>query len=260
MGAGVTMRSRTIAFVSACQLLLSLAGPGQAAGQSPCTCEPAGEPSRLEIKWVRDSAEYVALVRQVYRQATGAVRAALERRGPGRDWGVVLDIDETALDNSVYQLERAAYGTPFDDVSWNAFVRRMQSPAVPGVVDFVNAVRAAGGRVTWISNRDDATREETRQNMAHVGLWNEDDRLCLQTEKAYTKAIRRREVSTGTGACAWAGRPVEVLAFVGDQVGDFPAAGEDLPDAGRDEALGTRFFLLPDPMYGSWTTRVTRDK
>jgi predicted secreted acid phosphatase len=136
----------------------------------------------------------------------------------------------------------------------------MQSPAVPGAVDFVNAVRVAGGHVTWISNRDDATREETRQNLAHVGLWSDDDRLCLYTEKAYTKAVRRREVSTGTGTCAWPGRPVDVLAYVGDQVGDFPAAGEDLPDAGRDEALGTRFFLLPDPMYGSWTTRVTRDR
>jgi 5'-nucleotidase (lipoprotein e(P4) family) len=254
------MRSRTIAFAAACQLLLSLAGLGVAAGQAPCNCEPPAEPAHLEIKWVRDSAEYAALVRQVYRQATGAVRAAVERLGSGRDWGVVLDIDETALDNSVYQLERAAYGKPFDEPSWNAFVRRMQSPALPGVVDFVNAVRAAGGHVAWISGRDDATREETRRNLAHGGLWNDDDRLCLQTEKAYTKAVRRREVSTGTGACAWPGRPVEVLAYLGDQVGDFPAAGEDLPEAGRDEAFGTRFFLLPDPMYGWWTTRVTRDK
>jgi len=254
------MLTRIIHCAAASQVLLFLAGGGVAAGQSPCDCEPPAEPSHLEIKWVRDSAEYAALFRQVYRQATGTVRLAAERRGPGRDWAVVLDIDETALDNSVYQLERAAYGKPFDEVSWNAFVRRMQSPAVPGVVDFVNAVRAAGGHVTWISGRDDATREATRRNLAQAGLWNDDDRLCLQTEKAYTKAVRRREVSTGTGACAWAGRPVEVFAYMGDQMGDFPAAGEDLPDAGRDEAFGTRFFLLPGPMYGWWTTRVTRDR
>lgn len=254
------MLNRIIHRAAACQVLFFLAGGGAAAGQSPCNCEPPAEPSHLEIKWVRDSAEYAALFRQVYRQATVAVRLAAERRGPGHDWAVVLDIDETALDNSVYQLERAAYGKPFDEVSWNAFVRRMQSPAVPGVVDFVNAVRAAGGHVTWISGRDDATREATRQNLAQAGLWNDADRLCLQTEKAYTKAVRRREASTGTGACAWAGRPVEVFAYMGDQMGDFPAVGEDLPDAGRDEAFGTRFFLLPGPMYGWWTTRVTRDR
>ena len=251
---------RTTCCAVACQVLLVLVGAGMAAGQSPCACEPPGEPTHLEIKWVRDSAEYVALVRQVYRQAALAVRDAVDRRGPGRAWGVVLDVDETALDNSVYQLERAAYGKPFDDESWNAFVRRVQSPAVPGAAGFVGAVRAAGGHVAWISNRDDVTREETRRNLASVGLWSDDDRLCLFTEKAYTKAVRRREVSTGSGACSWPGRPVEALAYVGDQLGDFPAAGEDLPDAGRDEALGTRFFLLPDPMYGSWTTRVTRDK
>lgn len=254
------MRSRAISIATAGVLLLFVGGAGVAAGQAPCSCEPPREPSHLEIKWVRDSAEYAALVRQVYRQATSAVRAAAQQRASGRDWGVVLDIDETALDNSVYQLERAAYGKPFDDASWNDFVRRMQSPAVPGVAQFVAAVRAAGGRVAWISNRDDVTREETRRNMVHVGLWGDDDRLCLQTERAYTKAVRRREVSTGTGACGWPGRPVEVLGYVGDQLGDFPAAGEDVPDAGRDEAMGTRFFLLPDPMYGSWTTRVTRDK
>jgi 5'-nucleotidase (lipoprotein e(P4) family) len=252
--------SRVVRCAVAALVLPPLAGAGLAAAQAPCNYAPPAEATRLEVKWVRDSAEYVTLFRQVYRQATAAVRAGAERRGSARDWAIVMDIDETALDNSVYQLERAAYGKPFDDVSWNAFVRRKESPAVPGVVDFVNAVRAAGGRVTWISGRDDATREETKQNLAHVGLWHDEDRLCLQTEKAYTKAVRRREVSTGTGACAWPGHPVEVVAYVGDQVGDFPAAGEDLPDAGRDEAFGTRFFLLPDPMYGSWATRVTRDK
>jgi len=223
--------------------------------------EPRHDADHLEVKYVRDSLEYAVLVRQVYRQATQAVRAGAPAKGPARPWAVVLDVDETALDNSVYQLERAAYDLPFDDESWNAWVRRAQAPAVPGVAEFIAAVRAAGGSVAWITNRDDVVREETRRNLAAVGLWDDADRLCLKTtDPAYTKGVRRREVATGQGACAWQGRPTEVRAFVGDQVGDFPAEGEDSPDAGREEAFGTRFFLLPDPMYGGWTTRVTRDR
>ena len=41
----------------------------------------------------------------------------------GAVWAVVLDLDETVLNNQTYQLERAAYQAPFDTDSWNAWVR-----------------------------------------------------------------------------------------------------------------------------------------
>jgi 5'-nucleotidase (lipoprotein e(P4) family) len=220
-------------------------------------CPPA-EPGRLEVKYVRDSAEYGTLTRQVYRQAAGAVVAARAGLPAGRPWAVVIDVDETALDNSVYELERTAYGLRFEDESWNAWVRRREAPAVPGAAEFVRAVRTSGGRVAWISNRDEITREATRQNLVAVGLWEDGDRLCLATEAGYSKAVRRREVAAGEGACAWSGTPTAIVVYVGDQMGDFPAVGEDAPAAGSDEAFGTRFFLLPNPMYGAWARAVTR--
>jgi predicted secreted acid phosphatase len=51
---------------------------------------------------------------------------------------------------------------------------------------------------------------------------------------------------------------MHVLAFIGDQMGDFPDASEGFPDTGSDTAFGRACFLLPNPMYGDWTTRVTR--
>src|SRR5215207_9348732 len=71
---------------------------------------PAGD--HLEIRWVRQSAEYEAAVRQAYRMAEDHV----ERRAAGRDagtWGVVLDADETVISNLTYQIERA--GRPHDE-------------------------------------------------------------------------------------------------------------------------------------------------
>jgi 5'-nucleotidase (lipoprotein e(P4) family) len=221
-----------------------------AAAQSP----PAAT-RELGIKYVRDSEEYAVLARQVYRLAGDAVERA--RTGVSGPWAVVLDIDETTLDNSLYQVERAVYGLPFENESWNAWVKRQEAPAVPGVKAFVERVRAAGGHVAWISNREAALADAIRANLASVGVWTDDDRLC-GAKRDYPKSQRRHEVVAGTGECSWSNTPMRVLAFVGDQLGDFPAAAEMIPDTGTDEAFGKTCFLLPNPMYGDWASRVTR--
>jgi acid phosphatase len=213
-------------------------------------------PRELGIKYMRDSEEYATLARQVYRMAGEAVeRDATRGGGP---WAVVLDIDETALDNSIYQLERAAYGQPFEAVSWAAWIGRREAAAVPGVAGFIRLVRHAGGRVAWISNRDAKLAEPTRENLEALGLWDAGDRLCAQNTPQHTKADRRREVVAGQGDCSWNGTPMRVLAFVGDQLGDFPGTSEEIAETGSDTAFGHRCFLLPNSMYGAWTTAVTR--
>ncbi|HTK56780.1 MAG TPA: HAD family acid phosphatase, partial [Gemmatimonadales bacterium] len=222
----------------------------------------AQAPLNKQIKYVRDAEEYAVLTRQVYRQALTAVSAAVRERtartsGP---WGVVLDIDETVLDNSTYELERAAYGLPFENQSWNAWVTRGEAGIVPGVVEFISGVRRLGGRVAYISNRDEVMRAATIANLQRYNLWADIDRLCLATDSTYPKRARRAEMVEGKGNCSWSGTPVPVLAFLGDQMGDFPAAGESDPDAGKDTAFGTRYFILPNPLYGAWTTKVTRQR
>ena len=230
-------------------LALGACSAGAHAQQPPAATREFG------IKYVRDSEEYAVLARQVYRLAGDAVdRTRTTVSGP---WAVVLDIDETTLDNSLYQVERAVYGLAYENESWNAWVRRQEAPAVPGVKAFVDRVRAAGGRVAWISNREASLADAIRANLASVGVWGGDDRLC-GAKPQYPKSQRRHEVVTGTGECSWPNTPMRVLAFVGDQLGDFPAAAEMIPDTGTDEAFGKTCFLLPNPMYGEWVSRVTR--
>lgn len=215
--------------------------------------------SGLEIKWVRDSEEYATVTRQIYRVALRQVTQAREVVPRGRPWAVVLDVAQTALDDAVYQLERVAYGVPHDTFAYASYRAREEADAVPGVVEFIAGVRRIGGRVAWITNDAASTRDHVRANLDKLGLWNDADRLCMPSpDRAYTKGVRREEARAGSGACAWAGEPMNVLAFVGDQLGDFPAAGEGDPDAGNDAAFGARYFLLPDPMYGSWERQVTR--
>ena len=230
--------------------LLILGAVAMAQAPPPATRE-------LGIKYVRDSEEYAVLARQVYRVAADAVGRA--RAGVTGPWAVVLDIDETTLDNSTYQVERAVYGLAYESASWNAWVLRREAPAVPGVKAFIDRVRAAGGHVAWISNREASLAEAIRANLATVGVWGGDDRLC-GLKPQYPKSQRRREVVTGTGDCSWSNTPMRVLAFVGDQLGDFPAAAEMIPGTGNDEAFGATCFLLPNPMYGDWVSRVTRTR
>jgi 5'-nucleotidase (lipoprotein e(P4) family) len=234
-----------------CNTCLAVALATMARGQPPLTVRETG------IKYVRDSEEYATLARQVYRVAGEVVtrEATRARRGA---WAVVLDVDETALDNSAYQLERAAYAVPFDAASWSAWVDRREALVVPGVVGFVDLVRRAGGHVAWITNRDASLADATRANLKAVGLWGDNDRLCAQKTPQHTKADRRREVVTGKGDCSWPDTGMQALAFVGDQLGDFPDASENIPQSGTDAAFGRTCFLLPNPMYGAWTTRVTR--
>ena len=96
----------------------------------------------LGIKYMRDSEEYATLTRQVYRIAGEAVTRAASSAA-GRRWAVVLDIDETTLDNSTYQLERAAYGVPYDDKTWDAWVERREAFDFPLLVNH-ERVRMSG--------------------------------------------------------------------------------------------------------------------
>jgi 5'-nucleotidase (lipoprotein e(P4) family) len=228
-----------------------------AIGASPLRAQaPASVSEDLGVKYMRDSEEYAALARQSYRMAGEAVtRAAAAGRTP---WTVVLDIDETALDNSAYELERAAYHLPYDPASWNAWVSRREAGAVPGAVEFVALVRRAGGHVAWITNRDPIVNDATRANLKQLDLWTDDDRLCGRKTPEHTKGMRRAEVVSGTGDCSWSGVPMHVAVFVGDQMGDFPVAAEHIAGTGADDDFGRTCFLVPNAMYGDWVASVTR--
>lgn len=219
----------------------------------------------LEVKYVRDSAEYATLCRMIYRTATGAVTKTHPASGA---WGVILDVDETTLDNSQYQIERAVYGLGYDEASWAGWVGRAEAGTVPGVKDFLDAVRALGGKVVFITDRNteyvaaDGSKADlvkaTRDNLDHNHLFASGDLLCLKSGPSDSKALRRKSVQEGTGACSWSGTPVQIIAFAGDQMTDFPSAGEPFPGAGTDKEFGISFFLLPQPMYGRWASSVTR--
>ena len=221
-------------------LLLLLTAPASAEddGPGPSTSETA-------LKWLRDSAEYHAITTQTYRQATAALKTNKKGKGP---WAAVLDVDETVLDNSVYQLERHTYDLPYESVSWHAWCERRQATPVPGVEDFLAEVRKQGGRVVFLTNRKAVVTEATRDNLADHGLYQDGDLLCTRTDTS-DKAPRREQVRTGEGPCSF-DEPTRAAVYLGDSWGDFPADGEET--GARLDGVGSRYFVLPNPLYGEW--------
>ncbi|HKZ33572.1 MAG TPA: HAD family acid phosphatase [Vicinamibacteria bacterium] len=226
------------------------AAPPQAPSAPPATAAPAAPPLSLAIRWTRDSAERKAVFLQVYRSATAHVEREAARR-PGGGWAVSLDADETVIDNSVYQVERERAGLPFDGPSWHAWTKRREATPLPGAQAFLARVRELGGRIAIVTNRTVSECPDTEAVFrAHELAF--DVILCKPDAGPSDKNPRFEAVAKGTTHAGLP--PLEIVAFVGDNIQDFPALSQAIRQQGDDAfaAFGTLFFALPNPMYGSW--------
>lgn len=242
----MTMASRaTLAL-----LLIMAAGCGPAAqrsAQTPPVAERAALPEA--IRWVRASAEHRAMFLQVFAAASERVRELTAGRERGT-WAVILDADETILDNSEYQRRRAAQGLGFTPETWDDWVRQEKATALPGAAAFLSLVRELGGRITIVTNRDDVVCAETRRNMESLQLVS-DVVLCrmngVSDKNPRFEAVQRGTAASGLG-------PADVVVWVGDNIQDFPALTQEVRGRPAEalSAFGRTYFMLPNPMYGSW--------
>jgi 5'-nucleotidase (lipoprotein e(P4) family) len=211
-----------------------------------------------EIHWARSSAERDGIFFQVYRNATEQVNRAAAGLAPG-SWAVILDADETVLDNSPHYLERSGgklVAEPYSEAAFTAWGREARAPALPGSAEFIAHVKSLGGRVVIVTNRVAALCDPTRENLRKLGIMV-DAVICRPPETGDKnpryEAVQRG--TTGTGLPA-----LDVLAWVGDNIQDFPRLRQDVKDRGPAgyADFGVRYFLLPNPIYGSWETNPVR--
>jgi 5'-nucleotidase (lipoprotein e(P4) family) len=196
-----------------------------------------------DVRWVRQSAEYSTLCKQLFRQATAVILKTVKSEKSSGNLVVVVDLDETVLNNSLYQVERWKAGLSFTQDSWSDWVKREEAKLVSGAKDFLNAVRKKGVRVIFLSNRMNSNLKPTRGNLEALGVLDPSDLFLLRENKSDTKEIRRKEVLAGKGRMKEIG-PLKVIGYVGDQMGDFP--NDRMSDFGKIN------FILPNPMYGKW--------
>lgn len=241
------MRTRCILFLG---LTLAACAPTVAPPPAP-TPAPAAGATRLpnDIHWFRNSAEHGALLLQIYRNAGDQLRELARGQAPDT-WAVILDADETVLDNSLYQVRITQRGERFASETWNAWVREARATALPGSMEFVQLVRQLGGRVAIVTNRDEIVCPETRQNLRMLRILV--DVVLCKPEGPSDKNPRFRAVAQGTAAPGLP--PLRVLMYVGDNIQDFPTLTQEVRNAPASalERFGRSYFMLPNPMYGSW--------
>ena len=123
--------------------------PAPAAAKESCGTAPKfAEGGERATLWVRTSAEFRAASEATYR----AARTALEAGLADPAWtaeptqtgdlsalapAVIMDIDETVLDNSEPQARMLLDGTCFEQfpAAWDAWVASRSAPAVPGAAN-----------------------------------------------------------------------------------------------------------------------------
>ncbi len=202
------------------------------------------------IKWVRGSAEYIAAFEQTYRLVTARVETESRTHAAG-SWAVILDADETVLDNSLYQEERARAGLGFSEESWAAWVKRREATPLPGVATFLSRTHQLGGRIAIVTNRLQSVCPDTAAVFARYQLVY-DAMLCRIDGSPSDKNPRFQAVAAGRTPAG--SSPLDVVAYVGDNILDFPGLSQSVRSQGAAALadFGSRFFLLPNPMYGSW--------
>lgn len=229
--------------------------------------------------WMQHAAEFRIAAEQTYRLATERLAttiaapgsAALEQQELAAEalaslpTAIIVDLDETVLDNSFYQARRALAGGEYDEASWQAWMQEASAPALPGAVEFLQAASRAGHKIFYVTNRECRplevlpedpcpARSATLRNLLTLQLPNVSapDALSLRYERpqwsSSDKTVRRR----------WIASTHRVVAIVGDDLRDF--VDRPVYEARRAELanrFGLRWFLLPNPIYGSWERVIT---
>ena len=224
------------------------------------------------LRWHTRSKEYGLITEGIYQQA----QAALDIATFPENWVVVMDVDETILDNTGYQVWLETEGKSYSNKSWFEWVKRQEASLVPVANAFMAKVIEKGGKLALITNRDKSLDSHTWQNLRSLGVNISESNTCLIGRNASDKQaigeagivndkdLRRQQLIAGKANCFVSGgsssksnqswhQPHSIEMQVGDNIEDL--AGVTQEEANADELLpevGNRIFIVPNALYGSW--------
>lgn len=270
------MSKLSVPLVLVAALLAGCAGapksraPHAAAAAHAAVVGPAANDNLNAVAWTQTAVEHDLIYREVYRLAGEKLQKALKDRNwdalprderknklRGLKPAVILDIDETVLDNSPYQARLVANGAEYDEFTWAQWCREKAAKPLPGALEFARLAAKQGVTVFYLSNRAQDLNDATLENLREAGFpiaVGEQVFFGLGTvvegcEQIGTEKGCRRELI---------GRKHRVLLQLGDQLGDFVDVTANTVDGRRaaiepyEAWIGERWLVLPNPTYGSW--------
>ena len=211
----------------------------------------------LSTLYVQRSAEYRALCLQTYRSAAqqlpSLLDSAIRNLGPTalaqRPAAIVLDLDETVLDNSLYAGWQIRHGAAYSSPSWQTWVDKAQAEAVPGVRDYLETARRLGLQILYLSNRKRSQWAATESNLKNLGLPVEGLDSMLLRQEGHDKQARRDAVTAKATVLQWVGDNLQDM----NNFKSYSSEEERLQVVqGQAERLGRDWILLPNPVYGPW--------
>jgi acid phosphatase len=218
------------------------------------------------VLWVQTAAEYSALTQQAYTTAqlalddalldpswTASVEQAELANYTDLPPAVILDVDETVLDNSPFQARLIRDGQTYSSEAWASWTSEQAALAIPGALAYTKEASERGITVFYVTNRRATEEVATRNNLRELGF-----PLAERVDVILTRGEKPEwDTSDKTPRREYLAQRYRILQLVGDNLGDFIEVNGSLPERMQAANLypgywGMRWIVLPNPTYGNW--------
>ncbi|MGN7203106.1 5'-nucleotidase, lipoprotein e(P4) family [Pedobacter sp. SAFR-022] len=207
------------------------------------------------VLWQQHAGEYRALAFQAYNFAKISLLERLKQAGKDKKYCVVVDVDETVLDNSPLQGYEITQGRTFDPKDWSDWTGKGIADTVPGALSFLKFAAEHQVETFYVTNRDTSEMKGTLYNLKTLGFPNADKAHILLKSSTSDKEPRRQQILEN----------YHILLLCGDNLSDFSnifyrSGKNTIEQVNAAQAeFGTHFIVLPNPMYGDWEKQFYKE-
>lgn len=213
------------------------------------------------VLFMQQAAEYRALAYQAFNLARWQLDTDFDKKNlkklPKAEQkmprAVVVDVDETVLDNSPHQAYLIKQRLPFMASSWTNWVNKRAAKPIPGAVDFLNYASQKGVKVFYVTNRSAAEKQGTIDNLKNTGFPDAGEETVMTRADTSSKEARRQFIM----------QKYRIVLLIGDNLNDLSNVFERKSVADRfmevdktRELFGKKFIVLPNAMYGDWESAI----
>lgn len=207
----------------------------------------------LATNWYQTSGEAKALYLQGYNIATERLKTYLKTPHK-KPYSIVLDLDETVLDNSPYQAENIIKGASYDSKSWDEWVQMKKAKAVPGAKEFLTFADKNGVQIYYISDRVENQLDATIENLKSEGIPVQSrENVLLKNKEDKSGKVNRRE---------YVKKHTDLIMLFGDNLSDFDVfSSKSIEDRNNKveelaKEFGDKFIIFPNPVYGAFESAI----
>ncbi len=200
--------------------------------------------------WFQTSGEARALLHQTFRLARMVLDNDLKVKRKKGDLppAIVVDVDETVLDNSPFEARVVLTGEAYPK-GWNEWISAAKAKPLIGAVEFLTYAHSKGYRVFYVTNRNEAQKADTLKNLQEVGFPDASEETLMVRSPETNKEPRRQKIRVKH----------RIAILLGDNLNDLDKAFDQKTVADRLKAVeaekakfGGEYIVIPNPMYGDW--------